>query len=269
VFRLAMAQMGSRIGDADRNLRRMLEMADDCRGSDLVCFPEASLTGYSLDPERASPLGAGDPRIMEMRSRARETGCAMAFGFVRRAGASARVSHAVAGADGSLLIYDKTHLGASESAYERGDSLLVAPAGGARAGIALCIESHVPEVSSMLRGMSADLILYPHASPIEAARRVDLWKRYVPARAYDNGVFAAACNSAPGGGILVADPKGRVVMEHSGPGDFSAVVDLDLPARGAPGRGGGRMADADFFSLRRPEMYWPLCADPPSGALDR
>lgn len=64
---LALAQINTRLGDAQANLEKHLALADEAHagGADLLVFPELSLTGYVLQdlaatvshqPERADPI---------------------------------------------------------------------------------------------------------------------------------------------------------------------------------------------------------------------
>jgi predicted amidohydrolase len=251
-----MVQMTSRIGDLDGNLRKMLEFTDDSKGSDLICFPEMSLTGYGTSLPDDCFIDASDKHVRDLVCSASKAGIAIVFGFARRNDGRKHVSHAFACPDGPLAVYDKTHLGVSERhAYDSGDLFLVASAGRAKVGVELCSESHFPEISTCLRSMGADLILAPHASSIEAKRRVELWKKYLPARAYDNGVFVAACNRLPEGGILILDRKGEVVAEDVSVVEGAVTVDIDVLSPRVPPERRVTMAETDYFSLRRPELY--------------
>lgn len=50
-LKLALVQMRSSVGDMDANLKKMLMFIDRAaeENADIICFPEASLTGYSSD----------------------------------------------------------------------------------------------------------------------------------------------------------------------------------------------------------------------------
>ncbi|MBN1863944.1 MAG: hypothetical protein JW808_03495, partial [Victivallales bacterium] len=75
-----------------------------------------------------------------------------------------------------------------------------------------------------LADQKVDIILAPFASPMEsAAEKLRRWRRYLPARAYDNSCYLLACNlvwelssgkTSPGTALIV-DPKGRELASRS------------------------------------------------------
>ncbi|MDR2866005.1 MAG: hypothetical protein LBV13_01155 [Methanomassiliicoccaceae archaeon] len=256
--RISMVQMSSVPGDPEHNLEKIKAFIRDAEGSDIICFPELSLTGYAMSAGYA--VAADDALIKEISRTASENGIAAAFGFAEREGERMYISHGITGKDGTLSIYRKTHLGVSEKKhFTPGSRLTTIGTDKVRIGLQICAESHFPEVSACLRYRGAELILMPHAWPGDAGRRTDLWRRYLPARAYDNGVFVAACNSVVndgGGGTMVLDPKGRTIGEDSSNRESMLTVILDgsMILR-VPPEERKSMRDTDFFSSRRPELY--------------
>ena len=98
---------------------------------------------------------------------------------------------------------------------------------------------HRPRAS--LKG--AKLVFAPHAVPLAAGSRKDIWGKYIPARAYDNKVTLACSNlydgSRYGGGCMTVSPKGEIIAEdYNGESMiiFTAYPDVDrskyyFPAR--------------------------------------
>ena len=67
----------------------------------------------------------------------------------------------------------------------------------ARMGMQLCLESHMPELALEQSRQGAFLIAMGFASPREAPHeKLERWMRYLPARAYDNGVYVVAANQS-------------------------------------------------------------------------
>ena len=130
-------------------------------------------------------------------------------------------------------------------------------------GIQTCWESHFPLITMEYAMKGVDLILMPHASGLTGERRRDSWNRILPARAYDNTVFVAACNMTGdngygtvfGGGATVFDVRGVNIAE-----DYSKecilTVDLDptdMDRIRAPGY--VSMRDLYFLDKSRPELF--------------
>ena len=110
-----------------------------------------------------------------------------------------------------------------KAVFTPGDEFPVT-AGSIKAGMQLCWESHIPEISGLERGRGAELLLVPYASAMSGARCEENWSVHLPARASDNGAFLLACNllfppkaeGAPptGGGLAAYDPKGRRIAAY-------------------------------------------------------
>ena len=98
----------------------------------------------------------------------------------------------------------------------------------------------------------------------EAMRFKDGQDRVIPARAYDNTVYAAVCNQIGdngrgvtfGGGVAVYDVRGRKMAEDFS-GERMVTVDLDPePLERIRAEGYESMRDVYFLDKRRPELYY-------------
>jgi len=259
-----MVQMASVPGNVEKNLERMLSFVKEAR-SDIICFPELSLTGYEVPASRA--LDLSDIALARISAAAKENGTAIAFGFVEKDGERRYISHALADAHGKMTVYRKTHLGKFEREhFVPGNVFVVADTEKAKIGFQMCIESHFPEMTGCLAYRGAELVLMPFATPMDAARRVDIWKKYLPARAYDNGVFVAACNhvkNGKGGGAVIIDPRGNVAAEDVSGKETILTADLkgDMTERVSIDER-KNMRETDFFGSRRPELYTDVTLPP-------
>lgn len=224
-----------------------------------VCFPECFLTGYA--PERAAELaiGAQDEALGQVARLAKAHGIDVLAGFMEREGRRLYITQGLFRADGTADFYRKTHLGRKEEIYfTPGDRLEVfSLSSGRKVGVALCLEAHFPELIQTLALRGAEVIFAPHASPRAAGDRLALWKRYIPARSYDNRVYMACCNlwdpERFSGGCLVTDPCGEVLAQVGDGGPELVCFTAD-PAQTAalrdPCRRGG------FYPAhRRKELY--------------
>lgn len=258
-----MVQIHPVLGDIESNTDKMLRFIDGA--ADIICFPEMCLTGYDSKESWKHSINEGHDCIQKIRKASKEYGAVIVFGFPESSRERVFITQAISLPDGELALYRKTHLGRFEKEhFIQGDSFTCVGSERTNIGIQLCWESHIPEISGCLRKMGAELILMPHASFKDPKERVEMWKRYLPARAYDNRVFVAACDmigNGRGGGILIIDPDGKVVDECvSG---HECAVDCTLDAerlkRSSPDdKGPMGMKGADFFAARRPELYGDL-----------
>jgi predicted amidohydrolase len=255
---LAICQMESVVGDVGRNGERVLGFLEDAAGAgaDLACFPEGCLTGYSAARAGEIAIGADDARAAAIESSVAELDVAVSYGYIERAAdGTLFVTHVVT--DGhERLVYRKSNLGPRErEVFAAGDSIEVACIAGVNVGVHLCWESHFPQISTELRARGAELILVPYAGPTPAERRCELWSRYLPARAYDNGAFVVACNalrvdeagSIRGGGMCAYGPTGELICDYRGDDEHMLLCEIGGPLpRETPNDTMGHISFVDF-----------------------
>jgi predicted amidohydrolase len=261
---LSLVQMRSILGEPDLNLGNMVRRIESlASGSDIICFPEACLTGYtSKGPERFS-IPVSDERIERIRDAAADNGVTVVFGFLETSGTELHVTQAVADNDRNLHLYRKTHLGRDERGpFTPGNEIRPFSTPKAKVGMQLCWESHFPEISCKLRKGGAELILISYASPMSGSRRRNIWMNHVPARAADNCVFVGVVNSVGdsgggsvfGGGSMVVDPKGKVIGEYFGTDENVLTVSLSSKDKDSLGSDED-MGKIDYFLYRREDLY--------------
>lgn len=268
---IALVQMESRFGQVQDNLAKIerFTRAAAREGAEIICFPELCIHGYQREraQELAEPVPGESSRLIS--SLARETGVTILAGLAEKSSCGLPYNtHLAASPSGALQKYRKTHLGRSEMPYfTPGEEFLVSPHSRAQFGLQVCWEMHFPEISAILSLQGAEIIFAPHASPVIAGDRREIWLRYLPARAYDNAVFVAACNlvgqggedQSFSGGALVIDPKGRLIAEAFNNREELLIARLDaglintIRQRQSPS-----MRYNFFLDSRRPELYGEL-----------
>ena len=264
-IRLALVICHCPVGDLRGNLAKMKEWVGEAagEGADMVCFPELNISGYSnrkaMDRLPQAIPGSITGKLAEL---AASHDMVVMAGMAEK-GRSGRgyASHVVAKPDGGLGVYRKLYIAPSERAtFIPGDSIPIFDCRGVRFGIQLCYDAHFPELSTHMAARGVDLILVPHASPRgDAAAKHRSWMRHLPARAYDNSVFIAACNQTGDNHQSLSFPGNAVVLGPSG----------NVITRDVTGREGILYADLKrdeltrvrghemryFFPNRRPELY--------------
>ena len=268
-------------GSISDNKRIILEHidAEAARSADIICFPEASLTGYAATGNTAVRAGdvavfAEDESVSEIRAAAEERNVIVSFGFLEKCGDMLYISHMVTG-QGTTVCYRKTHLGSREKeVFEPGDRLAIWESDKLKIGVCLCWESHIPDIATYYRERGIQLLLVPYASGMGGERCRELWSRHLPARASDNGIYVAACNglnaaacngidagtcsgtiahnAGKGCGIALYDPKGIEIVGFYEAKETSVMCRIggDLPRERAED-----MKHISYYDHRRPELY--------------
>jgi predicted amidohydrolase len=298
--RVAAAQFEGRDGDKAYNLGRIRELTREAagRGAEMVCFHECSISNYSfvqpftlaemLDLAEEVPTGPSTLALLEI---AREFGVAVLAGlFEREAGRVYNTCVAV-GPEGVLARHRKLHVFINRhltpgEAYTRFDYA------GCPCGILICYDNNLPENVRATTLLGAELIFMPHVTggvastmPGRGTISPDLWAnrlrdpirlrqeldgpkarawlhRWLPARAWENGVYAVFANQigldhgeVRPGGSMVLDPFGEVLAECRELGD--EVTLAFCPAEKITLSSGKR-----YLRSRRPDLYTPLTAPP-------
>lgn len=227
-------------GEVDKNLERMESFVHEAseRSAGVVLFPELSISGYTLkEPEKVYDLARSRRILEKIVSAARAARLMIMAGMVEilEEGRPC-ISHVVAGPNGLLGVYRKTHLSPPEKEkYREGGSLEIFHERDLTFGLELCYESHFPEISTVLSLKGAEVLFMPHASPRgKPEEKMTSWLRHLPSRAFDNGVFVVACNQVGRteegfffpGVILALDPQGRILESYAGNEEKLVVVEL-------------------------------------------
>jgi predicted amidohydrolase len=232
------------------------------KGVEILCFPEACLTGYAIGKEAMAWAQSMESHaILRVADLARRHEVVVLAGMVERDQEHYFLTHTIFHADGRHTVYRKTHLSPPEERiFQAGRDPGLLALGFAQGGVALCYEAHFPEWIARLVREGAEILFFPHASPHETPdEKMARWLRYLPARAYDNSAFVLACNQ---GGTneaglnfpavsMILDPKGRVLASEIDEREAVAVATLQA-AELARVR---RHPVAHFFEHRRPELY--------------
>lgn len=252
---IGLVQMSIEEDNIEANLIKVKAFADEAseKKVDILCFPEMCLKGVFI-------LSNITERLLDL---ACEKNITLAIGIIENnSKGKPYITQFVAFPNREYQCYRKTHLGESEEdLFSSGDTLPVFQHEQAKIAFQLCWETHIPELTTIQALKGAEIVFMPFASPVSYKRRKSIWKKYLPARAYDNTVFICACNlikeeGEKGGGIMVFNPKGELIAEDNGGKEEMLVVQLDAGLlNNLREDKKGNMQGRFFLQKRRPELY--------------
>ena len=303
-IRVAVAQFEHSNGDKAYNLSRIEELSRRAveQGAEIVSFHECSISGYTFlqHLSRADLASVAEP-VPDGPSVAALGKIASALGVVVMAGliesdAAGRIfnCYATVGPEGFISKFRKLHTFISPY-IAPGDSYQVIDLLGMKAGFLICYDNNLPENVRINALLGAEVIFMPHVTgclpsvmPGRGTVERALWEnrdrdparlriefegpkgrgwlmRWLPARAWENGVYAVFSNAVgvdddtiKPGLAMILDPFGEVVAESRVLGDDVIVTLLtDEKLQQSSGR--------RYLRARRPELYGKLVEPPPPG----
>lgn len=284
-LRLALVQHASPVGHKRENLEATLAWARQARdaGAHLVCFPELGITGHAGHPGMIAeaepvPQGAGVSALVDL---ARELELFICAGIAENDRGVHYNTQFLVGPGGYIGKQRKVHLSSDEYFFFRGGTRLPVfdlPFG--RVGIIICYDNNLPEMARCLAVDGAELLLCPHAArfgawPESAEARAQAirrskqeWSKVHACRTYDNGCYAALCNTAGrsaleiegveanhAGGCLVFGPNGDLLAESRAEDVVDEMVLVDLAGAAVAER---RSRACFNLRTRRPDVFAAL-----------
>lgn len=192
-MKAALAQTNILWEDKEENLLRAKKWLREAKKQEaqLLCFPEMSFTGFSMQTEKTAESEGGTVRLMQKM--AHEYRIAIGFGWVEKTEGKARNHYTVADEAGILSDYVKVHpfsYSGENRYFEAGEALSVFQMGGLRIGTLLCYDLRFPEPFQIL-AETCDLIIVAANWP---EGRREHWKCLLQARAIECQVYLAGVN---------------------------------------------------------------------------
>lgn len=302
-IRIAAAQFEARDRDNEYNFSRIEALARRAalQGAQIVSFHECCISGYTFLQElpraeiealaEAVPDGPSTRRLAKL---AKELGVGLLAGLIERDGQKLFNTYLAVAPEGFVAKFRKLHAFVSPD-LSWGDAFCVFDLCGVRASILICYDNNLVENPRMATLLGAEVIFAPHVtgglqSPMPGRGKIDrrLWEnrfrdpvplrqefqgpkgrgwlmRWLPARAYENGVYYVFTNNVgvdhdtiKPGGSMILDPYGEILAECTALGD-DVVVGLCTPEK--LDLAGGRR----YIRARRPELYQKLAEPLPEG----
>ncbi|MFQ5733157.1 MAG: nitrilase family protein [Planctomycetaceae bacterium] len=299
-IRVAAAQFEYRNADKAYNLARIRELTRVAaeRGAEVVSFPECCIPAYSFVQslskdellELAEPVPDG-LSVRALRDVSREFGVAVLAGLFERDGDDVFNTYVCVDGGEFLAKHRKIHAFVSPH-LSSGSEFTLFELRGCPCGVLICYDNNLPENVRITALMGAEIIFMPHVtgclpSVMPGRGTVDpqLWAnresdpvplrmefagpkgrgwlmRWLPVRAYENGVYAVFTNpigmddgEVRNGNAMILDPFGEVIAECTALGD-DVVVGLCTAEKTAISSG------RRYLRARRPELYGKLVEPP-------
>lgn len=262
MIKIGLVQATSRGCPADNpeTVRKYAKEAAE-KGCTVICFPECFLTGYAPENAQTNAIQLDSPVLKQVSNIAAECGIDILVGFMEGSDGAFHITHGLFRRDGIREHYRKTHLGKREQAFfsPGGELKVLTLTDGTKIGIQLCVETHYPEITQSLALRGALVVFAPHAVPRISGDRESIWRKYIPARSYDNRVYMACCNQWDdtrfGGGCLVTDPRGEITASCFENSPALLVCDI-APELAASFRNEENRRSKHFYpASRRTELY--------------
>ena len=259
-MKIACAQMDMRLGESTYNLPHALELIRKAAaaGADTVLLPETFNVGF-FPRENLAEQADRDGEIITMTfgALAAELHVNIVAGsaVTLRGDKVYNTAYVFDRAGTCVASYDKTHLFTPMGEHEYftpGKSLCTFTLDGVKCGLIICYDLRFPELTRSLVLAGADLLFVPAQWP--AVRR-EHWQILNRARAIENQIFLACCNSCGtagetvyGGFSAVYDPWGTVLAE-AGAHEEIITADCDFTVKEQI------RSSINVFRDRRPELY--------------
>ncbi|MEM4232723.1 MAG: carbon-nitrogen hydrolase family protein [Thermoplasmata archaeon] len=237
---ITLAQVICQLHDKEGNLRRMRDIVRRTRGK-IVIFPELSLTGYlPRDDLFRQAETMNGPTVRSVLRLAKTTKKDIVFGCPMR---DDRVpglvynSCLLASGKGRLFRYDKMYLptfGPFEEKvfFAEGRSAVVGEGLHAKLGLMVCYDMFFPELAKLETLMGAQIVVNISAAPTTSR---PFFRRVMPARAIENGVFVAYCNLVGvhgslvfSGGSVLLSPRGEEIIRAKDLEEDVVEAQIDL-----------------------------------------
>ncbi|MAE67697.1 MAG: nitrilase [Phycisphaeraceae bacterium] len=302
-IRIGAAQFENRDNDKQHNLSRIHELTRRAAdlGAQIVCFHEGSIPAYSwmqpLDRDGllrvAEPVPDG-PSVRRLIEIAREHSVIVMAGLVELDAQRIHNAYVTVGPDGYITHFRKLHTFLNEH-LTPGDRYHVIDLLGWKIGFLVCYDNNLPQNVLITALMGAQIVMMPHVTcclpcvmPGRGVVDRELWEnrqrdpvrlrqafqgpkgrgwllRWLPARAYENGVYAVFTNpigwdydGVRPGLSMILDPYGEIIAESNALDD-DVVIGVLTPEKltNCLGR--------KFLAARRPELYGRLVEPLPTG----
>jgi predicted amidohydrolase len=248
-MRIAAVQLACTLGDVPANLNKIRDFCARAKqeGAELIVFPEASDTGYSMPVirEHAAPWTEG--AVPALQAMAKELQLTIVSGVSERTGERIYNSQVFIDPRGEILAsYRKTHLfvrppNDESTCYTPGGKFVSVAASGFSFGLCICYDIRFPEVCRALAlERDANVFLVSSAWPTPRAQHL---RALAVARAIENQSYLVLAFSA------VIAPSGEMIAAASADQEELIIGDISADEIAAV------RSKVPVFEDRRSDLY--------------
>jgi N-carbamoylputrescine amidase len=221
---IALAVQNSICGEFEKNLSKCIHFTKNAanKGASLILFPEMNLSGYTSGEKLPSiAKSLSDKLVKTLHEISTDQSITIITGMAHKdTDNKIYASQFAIMPDNSFFIYKKTHTAPPEkNTLSKGNKIEICrdKSNNLNFGIQLCYDAHFPQLATSMAVKGADLVMIPHASPRgTSSEKYQSWMRHLTARAFDNGIFIAACNQIGENGFGLTFPGVAVIIGPDG-----------------------------------------------------
>ena len=261
-MRIAVYQNNPQFGETEKNIEQAIKKMDAVK-AELFVLPELFSTGYQfISDEEIKSLSEEIPEghtCQALTQYAKSKNMYIVFGMAERDGNLFYNSAVLAGPEGIIGKYRKTHLFYEEKLFfSPGDTgFNVFDIGTAKLGIMICYDWWFPEAARSLALSGADIICHPANLVLTGCHRT------MTVRSLENAVYSITANRIGEeerggkdslkftGKSQIVDPAGQILTSLERDKEGVAVVDINV----TKARDKAITSMNDRFNDRRPDLY--------------
>lgn len=237
-MRICLAQTKPHKGDVDLNIeghKKFILTAID-KKSDLIVFPELSLTGYEPELSEKLAIEKTDPRLAQFQMMSDKGGISIVIGMPFKKNSGVCIAAAIFQPGVPVTVYCKRYLHASEEPYfvPGNDEVAVLSVANRNVGLAICYELSIDSHVSSVFSAGSDVYVASVVHDVDSVHRCDK-KLSLIAKEYSKNVFCVNCVGVSGmydsfGNSAVWDKYGDLLHQMDDKTEGVLVFDINNQA---------------------------------------
>ena len=282
-FNIAGIQFHPEYGVKQENIKKIGILSEKAKdmGADFVFFPELSVTGFILNAQISQIAETiPGPTTSQLEAIAKRLHVVLCAGIIENHNGLYHNATVIVGPEGFIGAYRKVHLPTLEYPwYSSGGTFPIFNVLGWKVGVSTCCDNLFSEQARILAINGAEIMLSPFcwlyenddSSPISSDNEPNPevvkkwikghWKKLLPSRAYENGLYIVAANQYgwignseyyATGGVMLIGPDGETINEDVSKRYSDEIIAGKIEREKLTA---WRMRGNYPLKLRRPEIY--------------
>lgn len=193
-FKLSLVQYNPIWEDKSANTEKLKTMLEQISGSDLIIFPEMTLTGFTMKSREFAEELTGETNLFFSKV-AKEKRCAIMYGVIERGKKKNFNTLIHLNNQGKIVkTYRKIHpfsYSSEDIFYGKGKNTIITKVKGIKIGLSICYDLRFPELYRFYAKEKVHLIIDIANWP---DTRIEHWRTLLKARAIENQCYVAGVN---------------------------------------------------------------------------